>query len=327
MELPADLARRIAEKTEGANREALTRAAREISLRYREMTGQGRRLLTEDMEALAYAAARMPATYAAVRTALGEALGRVSLPEGPLRILDVGAGAGAGAWAAAEVFDVESIRCLERERAMRELGAELAHGGENPALRESQWREFDLVRDEIPSGADVVLISYVLGELAEKDRMRALEKCWNAAGTLLLIVEPGTPVGAAHLRQMREALRKMGAHVAAPCPGEGACPLPETDWCHFTCRVARTRLHKALKGGEAPYEDEKFAYLAVSRDPARPCGARVLRHPVIEPGKITVNFCGRQGIEQRVFRKKDALFKWARKAGAGDCLEEGDATK
>ena len=222
MELPADLARRIAEKTEGANREALTRAAREISLRYREMTGQGRRLLTEDMEALAYAAARMPATYAAVRTALGEALGRVSLPEGPLRILDV---------------------------------------------------------------------------------------------------------GAAHLRQMREALRKMGAHVAAPCPGEGACPLPETDWCHFTCRVARTRLHKALKGGEAPYEDEKFAYLAVSRDPARPCGARVLRHPVIEPGKITVNFCGRQGIEQRVFRKKDALFKWARKAGAGDCLEEGDATK
>ena len=140
MELPADLARRIAEKTEGANREALTRAAREISLRYREMTGQGRRLLTEDMEALAYAAARMPATYAAVRTALEEALGRVSLPEGPLRILDVGAGAGAGAWAAAEVCDVESIRCLERERAMRELGAELAHGGANPALRESQWR-------------------------------------------------------------------------------------------------------------------------------------------------------------------------------------------
>ncbi len=53
MELPADLARRIAEKTEGANREALTRAAGRISLRYREMTGQGRRLLTEDMEALA----------------------------------------------------------------------------------------------------------------------------------------------------------------------------------------------------------------------------------------------------------------------------------
>ena len=66
MELPADLARGIAEKTEDANREALTQAAREISLRYREMTGQGRRLLTEDMEALAYAAARMPATYAAV---------------------------------------------------------------------------------------------------------------------------------------------------------------------------------------------------------------------------------------------------------------------
>ena len=327
MELPADLARGIAEKTEDANREALTRAAREISLRYREMTGQGRRLLTEDMEALAYAAARMPATYAAVRTALEDALGRVSLPVGPLRILDVGAGAGAGAWAAAEVCDVESILCLERERAMREIGAELAHGGENPALRESQWREFDLVRDEIPSGADVVLISYVLGELAEKDRMRALEKCWNAAGTLLLIVEPGTPVGAAHLRQMREALSGMGAHVAAPCPGEGACPLPETDWCHFTCRVARTRLHKALKGGEAPYEDEKFAYLAVSRDPARPCKARVLRHPAIEPGKIMVKFCGRQGIEQRVFRKKDALFKWARKAGVGDCLEEGDATK
>ena len=327
MELPAELARGIAEKTEAADREQLIRAAREVSLRYRERTGQGERLLTEDMEALAYAAARMPATYGAVRRALEEAIGRLPLPERPLKVLDVGAGVGAGAWAAAEVCPIERICCLERERAMRELGAALAHESERKALQASRWQEFDLVRDELPQGADMVLVSYVLGELADQDRAQALEKCWSAAGSLLLIVEPGTPTGAAHIRQMREALHRLGAHRIAPCPGEGECPLPETDWCHFTCRVARTRLHKALKGGEAPYEDEKFSYLAVSRIPGTPCWARVLRHPVIEAGRISVKLCTRQGTQERIFRKKDALFKWARKASAGDGLEEGDAAK
>ena len=93
------------------------------------------------------------------------------------------------------------------------------------------------------------------------------------------------------------------------------------DWCHFTVRVQRTRLHRLLKGGEAPFEDEKFAYLVLTRTPAQsPCGARVLRHPQIAPGRIALTLCEEGEKRERVVTKKDPLWKRARKLGAGDAI-------
>lgn len=64
------------------------------------------------------------------------------------------------------------------------------------------------------------------------------------------------------------------------------------NWCHFAVRVQRTRLHKALKGGDAPYEDEKFTYLVLTREkPENPCRARLLRHAQIGPGRILLPVC------------------------------------
>ena len=94
------------------------------------------------------------------------------------------------------------------------------------------------------------------------------------------------------------------------------------DWCHFAVRVQRTKLHKALKGGEAPYEDEKFCYLALTREePKAACNARVLRHPLIAPGKITLTLCENGEKKLPAVTKKDPLWKRARKIGAGDCVD------
>ena len=94
------------------------------------------------------------------------------------------------------------------------------------------------------------------------------------------------------------------------------------DWCHFAVRVQRSRLHKALKGGEAPYEDEKFAYLALTKMPPKaPCGARVLRHPQIAPGRIGVTVCEGGAIAERTFTKKDTQWRQVRKIAAGDRIE------
>ena len=93
------------------------------------------------------------------------------------------------------------------------------------------------------------------------------------------------------------------------------------DWCHFAVRVQRTRLHKALKGGDAPYEDEKFCYLALTRTPpAAACGARILRHPQIAPGRIALRVCEGGQAAQRVITKKDPLWKRVRKSEWGDAL-------
>ena len=80
----------------------LTALAGGLSQRYREQSGTGRSLLHGEAEAVAYACARMPATYAAVRTALGWALPGSGAYA---TMLDVGAGTGAAGWAAALELD------------------------------------------------------------------------------------------------------------------------------------------------------------------------------------------------------------------------------
>ena len=322
MELPSALKNAIETMADELDRARLAAAARTTSERYREGLGRGTRLVTTDAEAAAYAAARMPATYGAVHTALEHALACTDLPA-TVTLTDVGAGTGAGTWAAAELMELSAVSCLERERAMRETGAQLMRASDDDALQNAEWREFDLTGPEKIGHSDVILASYVLNELKEADRIAAAERLFEAADRLLLIVEPGTPEGWRQLMQLRDMLVKKGAHIAAPCPHMNACPIEEGDWCHFTCRVARSRLHKALKTGDAPYEDEKFSYLALTKAPAKPAAGRVARHPVIEPGKITLKVCAKDGIRQLTVRKKDgAMFKWARKASCGDALPE-----
>ena len=63
----------------------------------------------------------------------------------------------------------------------------------------------------------------------------------------------------------------------------------------------------------SPYEDEKFCFLAASREEVSPCAARVLRHPRIDSGRITLKLCTPGGAEERmVTKKKSPQFKAAR---------------
>ncbi len=49
------------------------------------------------------------------------------------------------------------------------------------------------------------------------------------------------------------AVRSGGAHVVAPCPHDGACPMDgTTSWCHFLQRFERTHLQRMTKVGPCP---------------------------------------------------------------------------
>lgn len=316
MELPAALKQEIEQRCAQYPQQALIAAARTLSDRYRHQSGQGKRLLTADVEALAYAVVRMSATYGAVHTALGHSLACFS---GEIRsILDVGAGTGAACWAVSEQLDGPlSVTCLEREEAMIRLGSRLMQG--EPRLAGAKWIRQDLSRDPVEHRAELVVASYAMNEMTGQQREDLLRSLWERTDKLLLILEPGTPVGFGQLRRAREILTGLGGHTIAPCPGNGACPLPEDDWCHFTCRVSRSRLHKLLKGGDVPYEDEKFSYLAVAKIPGQIPEARILRHPMKNPGHISLRLCTPEGIrDTSVTKKQGELFKKARKAASGD---------
>ena len=317
--LPAALTAALYDITAEMDSTRLEKDAKNISEAYRMRTGTGKRLLTRESEAAAYAAARMPATYEAARAAILSALDASGLA--PRTLLDCGAGTGAATWAADDLLALDGVTCLEREDAMRSVGSALMRSAIG-ALERAVWQAFDLTDGKPLPQAEMVVEGYMLGELAEEMRQPVARKLWDACTQMLVLIEPGTPQGFANLAAVRRELAGLGAHVAAPCPaGNGNCPMTGEDWCHFAVRVQRTKLHKALKGGDAPYEDEKFCYLALTREkPASACGARVLRHPLIAPGKITLTLCEGNEKKTRIVTKKDLLWKQARKTGAGDAL-------
>ncbi|MFL0249406.1 small ribosomal subunit Rsm22 family protein [Clostridium neuense] len=316
MELPIELKLAMENQLVGIKHNELMEDAKTLSKKYRTESGHGKRLLTESKEAVAYSVVRMPATYGAVYSALNYTLDLVDCDIKSL--LDVGAGTGAASWAADSLVNLHSVVCLERESAMREIGQKMMSQGTN-ILKNAKWVEYDLTAGDIPEKADLVIASYVLNELNDSERIKAADKLWKAANKIALIIEPGTPVGYSHLKKIREYLLSKGAHVVAPCPHENSCPLEKEDWCHFTCRVQRSKLHRQLKEGEAPYEDEKFAYLAVAREKYRNAAARILRHPIVGKGRITLDVCAVDGVKKvNIFKRDGDLYKKARKSQCGD---------
>ncbi|MFD5538161.1 small ribosomal subunit Rsm22 family protein [Streptomyces sp. NPDC127079] len=113
----------------------------------------------------------------------------------------------------------------------------------------------------------------------------------------------------------------LGREIAAPCPHSAACPIvPGTDWCHFSARVSRSSLHRQVKGGSLPYEDEKFSYVAATRLPAAPAPSRVVRRPQIRKGQVLLDLCEPDEHLRRttVTKRHGDLYRAARDVDWGD---------
>ena len=110
-------------------------------------------------------------------------------------------------------------------------------------------------------------------------------------------------------------------NIIAPCTCQTECSLPVDDWCHSIVRVERSKVHKFVKDADVPYEDEKFSYIAISREKINNSGARILRHPNISSGFIKVKLCNNGSIEEKTITKKEKdLFKKVKKLKCGDLI-------
>lgn len=321
MALPPPLREAIDRLTVGVPLGSLQADGAALSARYRAEVRDGRLHVDHAGPALAYLAARLPATFAAVDAALG-AMIHAAPGFAPRTVLDAGAGPGTVLWAASmRLPTLVWATHLEASRAFRDLGIRLAADAALPA---TDWREARLpaLPPDLPAH-DLVVASYMLGELSEPDRAATVASLWDRCAGALLLVEPGTPAGFGRLRIARRALLTAGAHMLAPCPHESACPIADPDWCHMAVRVERSRLHRQTKGGEVPWEDEKFAYLAVARDRADPCAARVIAAPRAGTGRVALRLCTPDGIVERmVTRSQKPAMRVARRLGWGDALDE-----
>ncbi len=313
MEMPLSLRQAIETLTEGLESDKIKKHAEQISHRYRDKNALWRSA-AGTQEAIVYAVSRMPATFGAVSAVLQQT--KILNDFHPKTMIDIGSGSGTAVWAAARLFDFEHILCLERENAMRCVGQTLMNNGADFFRTSPVWQEFDLISSSLTQTADIVTASYVLNELDEQNQNDALSKLWQATEKALIIIEPGTPENFRQMKQFRSFLIERGAFIAAPCPHNNIC---ENEWCHFFCRVARSKLHRISKGGSAPFEDEKFTYLIALREKQKTAYARILRRPLIGKGKVTLSLCKASGISDQIVSKKDGdVYKAARKADWGD---------
>ena len=184
-------------------------------------------------------------------------------------ILDLGAGPGIAAWAASRPgpgsrpsrSSRRSPRwCAPARRSPRT-------GRRRCSRRDGRWPTWAAP----PAQADLVLVSYVIGELepatlARLRRPRLVARRRHARDRSSRERPQATSACSPFAPQSSPA----GGSTLAPCPHDAPCPLPEGDWCHFATRLARSRTHRLAKGAERGFEDEKFAYAVLTRSPTSP---------------------------------------------------------
>lgn len=317
-ELPPALKAAIDAELAGASRRDLADRTAATSEAYRAGRGSAAVIKGRD-DALAYALARLPATYAACAAVFGEAGDRAP-GFAPTSLLDAGCGPGGGSWAAAEAWpSIDRVAWFDASAPFLDMAARLAAAGPAP-VRQAEARRGDLTVGPFPR-ADLVLASYALAEIAPAAQAGVVGRLWDACDGVLALVEPGTPAGYARILAARDALLAAGARLLAPCPHHAACPLVAPDWCHFSVRLPRSRDHRLAKGAAAAFEDEKFAYLLASRPQvaAEIPPARILAHPRAGKPGIEFKLCAGGAVELRFAPRRDKPeHARARRLGWGD---------
>lgn len=299
---------------DGVSRKDLAARAEKMSAAYR--SGESSGGIVNAADALAYAVARMPATFAAcaaVFARLSEALPGFA----PASLCDVGAGPGTAAWAARGQWPgLTAITLLDRNPALRALAQKLA---------DAQGLDAQIVAGDLGTDlpqTDMVVASYVLAEQPEAHAADIAARLWQLTEQALVLIEPGTPAGFARIRAARAALIGAGAQVAAPCTHDNVCPMTGDDWCHFSQRLARSRDHMALKGAQVPFEDERYAYVAVTREPAERHVARILSAPLESKPGLTFKLCEADGLRSAFVATRDREeFRRVKKRGWGDLFD------
>ena len=209
---------------------------------------------------------------------------------------------------------------VDRDPELLQLGVRLWRhdgAGSGPAV---DVRTGDLAGADAPA-ADVVVLSYAIGELAETRAAQAIERALALASGALVVIEPGTPPGFARIRAARDRLIASGATIAAPCPHEAACPMAGGDWCHFAVRLERSRAHRQSKHAALGWEDEKFAYVVAVRDASllrARAGGRILRRPHKGTGHVRLALCAPGGLTDAVVTRRAPAYREARDAAWGD---------
>lgn len=311
MQLPMNLQEKINSLYSRLPKKKLTETRAELTKKYKEQTGASKSLINSKEDSLVYSISRMPATFSVIFSLVENLLEQGYLSD-VKSVADIGSGTGAGYFALKEIFEDAEFELFERDKFMIDTFKELA--GENISVS-----KFDLIKDNFDSNADLIMLSYVLSELTESDRLLALKKILPNTNGKLLLIDTGTPEVYKEYMKIKDFVQELGYSVVAPCLSK-KCTLIN-DYCQFYARVERSALHKQIKDATLSYEDEKYFYLLIQKDDVKTNKSRVLRRPRFAPNMIEHTLCTAEGVVKKVYTKKDKeQFKKAKKTDINGLL-------
>ena len=294
-ELPQDILRTLVELSESEinAKNHRSKVYSELLKNYRD---QNYRELSFS-QAIAYAQARMPATYNVIRYVLEKFANK---GESFSEVLDVGAGVGTLKIALQNYkIDYEAV---EKSDSMRKVFKKL-----NNSEIKIYAEDFQKFRSEKQYQA--VFASYFINEI--KNKNAALKKIFSLAEQYVFLIEPGTPNGFKNIIAAKKLANQLDWYPLLPCASL-ECNLKAEDWCHFSIRVPRTKLHANLKNATLPYEDEKFCYVIFSKKESESSNNNVIiKRPIKKSGHIIFDVCSSDGV-QRIVRtdKLSKKLRW-----------------
>jgi len=293
-------------------------AARHLSERYRSPRN-GAALITSPIDAVAYTAMMLPATYAQIHRALRMCVSQLVTTEWR-SILDIGSGPGTALWVAHELMpSLVERTAIEREHAFVTVAQQLCHH----LPGQTSYVVHDITTTQHWAEHDVVIIGHVLNELSAHQRTRIIDAAWAATKQLLIIIEPGTSNFFSIIKEARQQLIERGAHLVAPCTHSNTCPMTSPDWCHFGQKIARPDFQRHARAVSVGWEEAKVSFVAVSRQAVAYHGQRLVHDPVGHKGHIELMLCGEAGLCTTSVQKRDATaYGAARRLGWGDMWSE-----
>lgn len=306
---------------------AWMKRAQALHLRYTQQAEDRQQThLTDALDALAYLGLRASATYAQIWGAV-DAVCELLPHWQPESALDLGCGPGPGLWALTTLFPtLTQATALDQNGHLLALGQQIMEAARLPLA--ITWQRGDLLQRmaQVDSPVDLVLIANVLNELNTDQRTQLLSAAFARCRGVLIIIEPGTPVGSTIVQAAAQQLAPHGILLAPYLANQ---VVPEA-WLHFPQRFTRPtfarRLRQTMRESTlmaSDWEEAKYSYVAIGKiaPESRPWGRTVgpvqLLKGYLELPVLTADQCR----TFKVFKRHKPQYAFAKKLRWGETIQ------
>lgn len=288
--------------------------------------------ITDYGDAVAYLALRASATYAQIYGAVA-AVCELMPDWQPVTLLDLGSGPGPGVWALSTLLPtLTQATCIDQNTHFLALGQQILDAAQQPIA--VAWQRGDIYQsiEQMATPVDLVLIANVLNELNPAQREKLLAVAFQRCRGVMIVIEPGTPVGSSIVQAAAQQLAPSGTLIA-PYLGNH---LVEEAWLHFPQRFTRPdfarRLRQEMRDSSlmaSDWEEAKYSYVAIGKlsPEIQPWGRTVgpvqLMKGYLEVPILTQDQC----LSLKVLKRHKQQYTFAKKLRWGETImQRADAT-